>query len=156
QESLGLRAEVAGDPGHAAARLRRAEARKRVVVEIARLERNGIRRLFRAEQFEDLSMVAATFDHGSERREQDRLGPAVARSGLLPDPVLVDERVPEVEDDRYSHDSRSSRSAGSVTFRSRRSPSTTRTRPPCASTRPAQSDLATDCCKVEKASRRTL
>src|SRR5439155_26288512 len=44
-----------------------------------------------------------------------------------------------VVDDHPSQDSTSARSSGPVIFRRRRSPSTTLTRPPCASTSDAQS-----------------
>src|SRR5436190_5368018 len=54
-------------------------------------------------------------------------------------PVLRVAQVHVVVDDHSSHDSTSARSSGSVTFRSRRSPSTTFTRPPRASTSEAQS-----------------
>ena len=58
----------------------------------------------------------------------------------LPHPGLVDERLADVEDHRrYSHAATRSRSALVVTFRSLGSPSTQRTRPPAASTSPAQS-----------------
>ena len=53
---------------------------------------------------------------------------------------LVDERLPDVEDDdRQRHPATVSRSASEVTLSRRGSPSTTLTRPPAASTSPAQS-----------------
>ena len=57
-----------------------------------------------------------------------------------PVPLLVDERLADVEENgSQSHDSTSCRSAAVVIFRSRTSPSTTRIRPPPASTSDAQS-----------------
>src|SRR5436190_7872816 len=59
-------------------------------------------------------------------------------------PVVRVAQVNVVVDDHSSHDSTSARSSGSVTFRSRRSPSTTFTPPPRASTSEAQSLAAVE------------
>src|SRR5690348_12937467 len=76
-------------------------------------------------------MEVAVLEH--ERRNAFGL-PALIRGRL------VDERLTHVEDDDgQRHPATVSRSAADVTLSSRGSPSTIFTRPPAASTRPAQS-----------------
>ena len=70
---------------------------------------------------------------------EDEFGDALRLPALVRG-LLVDERLADVEDDdAQSHPATVSRSASEVTLSSRGSPSTTLTRPPAASTCPAQS-----------------
>src|SRR5581483_2365357 len=64
------------------------------------------------------------------------------RGDLVCDLLALVAKVHVVVDDHESHDSTSARSSASVIFSSRRSPGTTATRPPLASTREAQSDAS--------------
>src|SRR5581483_8234777 len=64
------------------------------------------------------------------------------RGDLVCDLLALVAKVHVVVDDHESHDSTSARSSASVIFSSRRSPGTTATRPPLASTSEAQSDAS--------------
>src|SRR5918996_1354076 len=114
------------------------ETRKGVGVELIRRPCRG--RPLDAEDLPGLrvrlSARGQSAQHAHEREARDAGG----IGGAFPHAGLVDQRLPHVEHDGLqSHEETSARSSGVVTFRRRGSPSTQRTRPPAASTRPAQS-----------------
>ena len=122
------------------------EAGDRVGVEIVAVVLEAVppgRRPLDPEVPPELVVLLAALDRDAERRPDDvRLQP-LPLGEHPPPPLLVDERLADVEEDRLqSHDSTSARSASVVIFSSRTSPSTTRIRPPRASTREAQSVAA--------------
>ena len=85
-------------------------------------------------------VLLTPLDRDTERRPDDVRLQTGALGEPAPPPLLVDERLADVEDDcLQSHDSTSARSAEVVTLSSRGSPSTTATRPPLRSTSDAQS-----------------
>src|SRR5581483_10435947 len=82
---------------------------------------------------------AARSGSTDESHEREARHPALV-GDALPVARLVDERLADVEHDRgHSHEAIFARSSAVVTLSRRVSPSTTLTRPPAASTSPAQS-----------------
>ena len=114
------------------------EAGERVGIEVARLPGRG--RMLDLEDLPHVVVVLAARGEAAEHAHQRERRHARDGGSALPHAGLVDERLADVEDDRfYSHAATRSRSARVVTLSSRSSPSTTVTRPPAASTSDAQS-----------------
>src|SRR3954452_24919663 len=88
-------------------------------------------------------MIFPAGSQAADDAHESELWDVAVGRGVLPRAGLVHERLPDVEYHRgYSHDAIFARSSAVVTFKRSGSPSTTLTRPPAASTRPAQSVAA--------------
>src|SRR3954451_18500716 len=84
--------------------------------------------------------LLAARDSGARERHEGEARHAARVRDLFPLARLVDERLADVEHEcLHSHDATLARSSDVVTLSRRGSPGTTLTRPPAASTDPAQS-----------------
>ena len=129
---------VADGANAEAAIAKRPQARQGIGVELIVL--GGSQRRFDAEPFERAAMRLSARDRRADERHEREAWNAAVVGHALPVARLVDKGLAHVEHDGFqSHDETSSRSAALVTFCSRGSPGTQRTRPPAVSTRAAQS-----------------
>src|SRR5262245_2320430 len=133
------RPRCVSDGRHAkAARAQPIDRRQGVRVEVRRQPGRG--RRLDLQDLPDPVVVSAACRKAAEDTHEREARHARRVRGALPHPGLVDERLADVEDDRLqSQAATRSRSACSVTLIRRRSPGTTLTRPPLASTSAAQS-----------------
>src|SRR6188472_788747 len=141
---------VAGDPHDEPRCAQGAQARARIGIEIIRRVGECLRRLgpLDAQVPPKLPVLLSPLDRLAERSPDDLSGETCGSGKRAPVALLVDEGLPDVEEDRAdAHDpsvsssrcDRRSRSSAVVTFARSGSPSTTAIRPPCRSTSDAQS-----------------